>query len=167
MKLLKPALIAGALAAGLTGCTYSDPGSEAGSTPTNSPSSSANPRPSITPVTLEGNFQSQAAVTSGLATIRVTEAGAVLQLTDLSTEPAEDLRLMLSPGRLIPDGKGELGLSSAELIDLGPISDDPSHRIDMDTRMWSSIPSPVRSVVIYNYADRTAYGTANLSDLQP
>ena len=36
----------------------------------------------------------------------------------------------------------------------------------MDTRMWSTMPSSVRSVVVYNYPERTAYGTANLTDIQ-
>ena len=32
--------------------------------------------------------------------------------------------------------------------------------------MWSTMPSPVRTVVIYNYSERTAHGTANLTDMQ-
>lgn len=167
MELLQPALLAGVIAAILTGCTYPDPASEAGSAPAGSPSSSSGPALSAAPVTLEGNFQSQAAATSGLATIRVTETGAVLQLKDLSTGAGEDLRLMLSPGTLSLDAKGEPGLTSTILIELGPLGDGASQRIDMDAKMWSSLPSPVRSVVIYNYADRTAHGTANLTQLQP
>ncbi len=30
--------------------------------------------------------------------------------------------------------------------------------------MWDSVPEPVLGVVIYDYATKTAYGTANLSD---
>lgn len=165
MKLLRPALLAGAIAAVLSGCTYADPTLDAGSPVTDPPSPSFHPSPSFLPVSLEGEFQSQAAVTSGSATIRVTVTGAVLQLNDFSTEPGADLRLMLSPGILSPDATGDLGLTSSHLIDLGPLSDAAGQRIDMDTKMWSSMPEPVRSVVIYNYADRTAHGTANLSQI--
>jgi hypothetical protein len=34
----------------------------------------------------------------------------------------------------------------------------------MDRRMWDAMPEPVRSVVIYNFAEKTAYGTANLTE---
>jgi hypothetical protein len=30
--------------------------------------------------------------------------------------------------------------------------------------MWEAMPEPVRSVVIYNFAEKTAYGTANLME---
>jgi hypothetical protein len=37
----------------------------------------------------------------------------------------------------------------------------------MDSRNWLAMsPEPVRSVVIYNYADKIAYGTANLTETQ-
>ncbi|WP_139023236.1 DM13 domain-containing protein [Arthrobacter globiformis] len=114
-------------------------------------------------MTLEGKFQSQAAVTDGSAMIHVTNRGAVLQLKDFSTAPGEDLRLMLSPGTLSPNDEGDPAITSSELLDLGPIDDTASLRIHMDTKMWSSIRSPIRSVVIYNNAERTAYGTANLT----
>lgn len=121
----------------------------------------------MTPMTLQGKFESQAFVTSGLATIRVSETGAVLQLDHFSTGSGENLRLMLSPGTLSPSGKGEPGLSSTSLIDLGPLSEGPSQRLEMDIKMWSAIQTPVRSVVVFNYADKVAYGTANLTELQP
>ncbi|WP_320537498.1 hypothetical protein [Pseudarthrobacter sp. IC2-21] len=166
MKLLPHAAIAGALAASLVGCTYSGPPAEAGSPPPASPSPS-HPAPLAGPQWLEGRFQSQAAVTRGVATIRVTDTGAVLELKEFSTAPGVDLRIMLSPGTLSPGANGEAGLTSATLIDLAPLSDQPSQRIDMDIKMWSALPAPVRSVVIYNYADRTAHGTANLTPGHP
>lgn len=100
MGLFRLALTAGFLVAGLTGCTYSNPASEAGSARTDSPAPST----------------------------------------------------------------GELGLTSQDLIELGRLDESGSQRVDMDIRLWSSLPSPVRSVVIYNYAERIAYGTANLTD---
>lgn len=103
------------------------------------------------------------AAITGSAVIHVTETGAVLQLKDFSTAPGGDLRLMLSPGTLSPNDKGDLALTSSELLDFGPLDDTASLGIHMDTKMWSSLRSPIRSVVIYNYADRTAYGTANLT----
>jgi hypothetical protein len=102
-----------------------------------------------------------------VATIRVTDTGAVLELKEFSTAPGVDLRIMLSPGTLSPGANGEAGLTSSTLIDLAPLSDQPSQRIDMDIKMWSALPAPVRSVVIYNYADRTAHGTANLTPGHP
>lgn len=162
LVLFRLTLIAGFLVAGLVGCTYSDPASEAGSTPTEAPAPSSS-APSSTPTTLEGKFQSQAAVTSGSVTVNVTDTSAVLQLKDISTGQGDDLRLMLSPGTLSPTASGELGLTSPDLIELGQLDRTGSQRVEMDIRQWSSLPSPVRSVVIYNYADRTAYGTANLT----
>lgn len=165
MKLLGPALMACALAASLTGCTYPDPALEAGNQHADSPPPSP-PATSITPMTLEGQFQSQGAVTRGSAIIRVSETGAVLQLQELSTGPGEDLRIMLSPGTLSPNAQGELGLTSSTFIELGPLTGTPNQRIDIGAKRWSMMWEPVRSVVIYNYAERTAYGTANLADLQ-
>lgn len=157
-RLFRLGLIAGAVFGCLTGCTYSDPPSAAVNPHTDSPSvpSSA---PSMAPMTLKGQFESQGFVTSGSATTRVTETGAVLQLDDFSTGSGEDLRLMLSPGTLSPSDKGEPGLSSTTLFDLGPLKEGPSQRIEMDLRMWSAIQAPVRSVVVFNYADKIAYGT--------
>jgi hypothetical protein len=165
MELFRLTLITGFLVASLAGCTYADPPSEAGSKPTEPPAPSSS-APSTTPTTFEGKFQSQAAVTSGSVTVNVTETSAVLQLKDISTGQGDDLRLMLSPGTLSPDATGEVALTSLDLIELGPLDTTGSQRVEMDIRRWSSLPSPVRSVVIYNYADRTAYGTANLIDQQ-
>jgi hypothetical protein len=115
-------------------------------------------------LTLQGHFQSQGATTTGTATIHVTDSAAVLQLEDFATGPGEDLRLVLSPGIVGPGPGGELELSSSMLIDLGPLplSRSSSQRVEMDSRMWEAMPEPVLSVVIYNYAEKTAYGTANL-----
>ncbi|WP_458111773.1 DM13 domain-containing protein [Arthrobacter sp. R1-13] len=165
MELFRLTLIAGFLVAGLAGCTSSDPSSEVGSTSTQPPAPSSS-APSTTPTTFEGKFQSQAAATSGSVTVRVTDTSAVLQLKDISTGQGDDLRLMLSPGTLSPNASGELGLTSQDLIELGQLDATGSQRVEMDIRQWSSLPSPVRSVVIYNYADRTAYGTANLTGQQ-
>jgi hypothetical protein len=165
MKLLRSALLTIAVAAGLAGCTYSDPVSERGSAQS-VPSSSSSPTSTAVAVTLRGRFQSQGAITTGTATIRVTGSGAVLQIDDFATGTAKDLRLALSPGILGPGSDGEPGLSSSTLIELGPLSQSGSQRVDMDSRMWAAMPEPVRSVVIYSYADKTAYGTANLTEAQ-
>ena len=63
---------------------------------------------------------------------------------------------------------GEIELSSSTLIDLGtlPHSRSSSPRVEIDARMWTAMPEPVRSVVIYNYAEKTAHGTANLTEKQ-
>lgn len=165
LVLLRRTLIAGFLVASLAGCTYSGPASEAGGT-TKEPPAPSSSAPSTAPTAFEGKFQSQAVVTSGSVTVNLTETSAVLQLKDISTGQGDDLRLMLSPGTLSPTASGELGLTSTDLIELGQLDRTGSQRVEMDIRQWSSLPSPVRSVVIYNYADRTAYGTANLTDQQ-
>ncbi len=168
MKMYKRVFIALAVAGCLAGCTYTEP------VPTESVESAERPpspglpqppapAPSVVPRTLQGQFQSQAAVTLGTATIRVADSGTVLQLDGFTTKAGDDLRLMLSPGILAPDSTGQPGLSSSTLIELGPLSGSPQQRIDIDARMWSAMPSPVRSVVVYNYADKTTYATANLS----
>ena len=74
---------------------------------------------------------------------------------------------MLSPGTLGPGPTGEPELSSSTLIELGPLGRASSQRIDMEPGRWEAMPEPVRSVVIYNYADRAAYGTANLVEAPP
>ena len=157
-------LLAGILVAGLTGCTYSYTGAE----PPGGQSTST-PDPGLAapdaPVTLQGQFQSQGAVTTGTATIRTSASGAVLQLSDFATGPAADLRLALSPGTAIPGPQGDLELSSSTLFELAPqpLGNAGSHRIEISTGMWEAMPKPVRSVVVYNYTDRTVYGTANLT----
>ncbi|WP_426762782.1 DM13 domain-containing protein [Pseudarthrobacter sp. 1G09] len=120
-------------------------------------------------MTLEGRFQSQGATTTGTATIRVTESGAALQLEGFATGHGDSVRLMLSPGVLRPGPTGEPELSSSTLIELGPLplNRASSQRIDLEPGMWESMPEPARSVVIYNYADRAAYGTANLVEAPP
>ncbi|WP_235423652.1 DM13 domain-containing protein [Pseudarthrobacter chlorophenolicus] len=120
-------------------------------------------------MTLQGQFQSQGATTTGTATIRVTESGAALQLEDFATGPGDSIRLMLSPGTLRPGPTGKPELSSSTLIELGPLRLDRtgSQRIDLEPGRWESMPEPVRSVVIYNYAGRVAYGTANLFEAPP
>lgn len=165
MKLLRSALLTSVMAAGLAGCTYPDPVPEQVSAQSEPPSSSS-PTSTAIPVTLQGQFQSQGAITTGTATIHVTDSGAVLQIEDFATGTAEDLRLALSPGTLGPGSDGEFELSSSTLIELGPLSQSGSQRVDMDSRMWATMPEPVRSVVIYNYADKTAYGTANLTETE-
>lgn len=165
MKLLRSVLLTGVVAAALAGCTYSDPVPGQGSAQSARPSVSS-PTSIAVPVTLRGQFQSQGAITTGTATIRVTDSGAVLQIEDFATGTADDLRLALSPGTLRPGSDGELELSSSTLIELGPLSQSGSQRVDMDARMWTAMPAPVRSVVIYNYADKTAYGTANLTETE-
>ncbi|VXC32236.1 exported hypothetical protein [Arthrobacter sp. 9AX] len=165
MKLLRSTLLAGVLTASLAGCTYSEPAPEQESEPSQLSPASTDPAAAV-PVTLQGQFQSQGASTTGTATIRVTESGASVQLEDFSTGPGDDVRLVLSPGTAGPGPKGDLELSSSTLIEVGPLplSRSNSQRIDMDRRMWEAIPGPVRSVVIYNFAELTAYGTANLRE---
>ena len=165
MKLLRSTLLASLLGSSLAGCTYAetaqDPASE---------SSGPSPTPIATaaagPVTLQGQFQSQGARTTGTATIRVTESKAFVQLENFATGPGDGVRLVLSPGTVRPGPSGELELSSSTLIELGPqpLSRSSSQRIEMDLRMWEAMPGPVRSVVIYNFAEKTAYGTANLME---
>ena len=163
MKLLRSLLLTSVLAVSLAGCTYSDPvpDQESGQ---GAPPSSSSPSSTATPVRLQGQFQSQGAVTSGTATISVSGTGAVLQLENFVTGPGDDLRLALSPGTLSPSSSGELELSSSTLIELGPLSQSSSQRVDMDSKMWDAMRDPVRSVVIYNYGDKTTYGTANLTE---
>ena len=96
------------LGAALTGCTYANSPPGARSAPAQ-PSAHSAPAPTSTAFALEGKFESQAALTSGSATLSVTDKGAVLQLEDFSTEPGENLRLMLSPGTLGPDAMGDGG----------------------------------------------------------
>lgn len=166
MKLFRSTLVVSLLVFGLAGCTYAEPVpdrvSEQG---VPSPTSTAT-TPAI-PVKLQGQFQSQGAATTGTATIHVTEASAYVQLDDFSTGSGDSVRLVLSPGTVRPGPGGELELSSSTFIDLGPspLSQSSSQRIEMDPKMWKSMPGPVRSVVIYNFAEKTAYGAANLIEM--
>lgn len=168
MKLLRSTLLLCLLASGLAGCTYTESAPEPAREPSQ-PSATPMGSPAAVPLTLQGQFQSQGATTTGTATIRVTESGAALQLEDFATGPGDSIRLMLSPGTLRPGPTREPELSSSTLIELGPLRLDRagSQRIDLEPGRWESMPEPVRSVVIYNYADRVAYGTANLVEAPP
>jgi hypothetical protein len=161
MKRIAVAVLAGILAAGLAGWTYADPGQEQELRQAESPATPSTP--SARAKTLVGTFQSQAVSTTGTATIEVNESGAILQLENMATGPGDDLRVMLSPGTLTPGAGGVSALSSTRLLELGPFRAGASQHFVMDSQMWDTVPEPVLSVVIYNYATKTAYGTANLS----
>lgn len=158
MKVIQSAALSVVLAAGLAGCTDSGPQQQG---PTVEPAPGV--PSSAGPVTLSGQFQSQGAVTTGTVTIHVTKAGAVLQLESLATGSGDDLRLMLSPGTLVPGTGGSAGLSSTKLIELGPLT-GAGQRVEMDAARWAALREPIRSVVIYDYAGKTALGTANLQE---
>lgn len=161
MKLIRIWLLAGILASLLTACTYVDPGQEQEPRPVES--SPAPSTPPAAPVRLEGEFQSQAAATTGMATIEVNEAGAVLRLENMAVHPGKNLRVMLSPGTLAPGADGGPALSSTRMIEIGPFRAGATQRFVMDSGTWAAIREPVRSVLIYDYATKAAYGTANLS----
>ncbi|VXB45147.1 DM13 domain-containing protein [Arthrobacter sp. 8AJ] len=162
MRVIQSAALSVVLAAGLAGCT--DSGSAPGP---QQQSPTVEPAPGVPssagPVTLRGQFQSQGALTTGTVTIHVTKAGAVLQLENLATGTGDDLRLMLSPGTLVPGTGGSAGLSSTKLIELGPLT-GAGQRVEMDAARWAALREPIRSVVIYDYAGKTALGTANLQE---
>lgn len=164
MKVFRLAAIVGAFGAALSGCTYADNFREPAHTSTPPAVVSTTPPADVASVR-QGDFRSQDVATSGTATLRVTDAGAVLELKDVSTGQGEDLRIMLSPGTLSPNTEGELGLTSSTLIDLGPLKlTQAGQRVEVDSKMWADTP-PVGSVVIYNYSNRVAFGTANLTEV--
>lgn len=70
----------------------------------------------------------------------------------------------MSPGILTPVADGESALSSTKMLEIGPFRAGATQHFVMESRMWDTMPDPVKSVVIYDYATKTAYGTANLSD---
>ena len=49
------------------------------------------------------------------------------------------------------------------MIEIGPFRAGATQRFVMDSGMWAAIREPVRSVLIYDYATKSTYGTANLS----
>ncbi|MDF2050247.1 DM13 domain-containing protein [Arthrobacter sp. Cr_A7] len=161
MKRIAVAVLAGILAGGLTGCTYADPGQEQELRQAESPATLSTP--SARSKTLVGTFQSQAVSTTGTATVEVNESGAILQLENMATGPGDDLRVMLSPGTLTPGAGGVSVLSSTKMLEVGPFRAGATQPFVMDSQAWDTMPEPVLSVVIYNYATKTAYGTANLS----
>jgi hypothetical protein len=168
LKASRIALCAGVIAVAIAGCTYSDVPAEPGQTNAGPAPAAATASPSTVPVVLEGTFQSQAFPTTGTATIRVTDSAVTLELKDFSTEDDGKLTVVFSPGTLSPNAEGEFGLTSDQLIviaDLKPASG--THVYELEARMWDALPSKIRSVVIYNFPDRVAYGTANLTEMPP
>lgn len=168
MKASRIALSAGVIAIAIAGCTYSDVPAERGQTNVGPAPAATTNSPSNVPVVLEGTFQSQAFPTTGTATIRATDSTLTLELKDFSTENDGELTVVFSPGTLSPNAEGGLGLTSDQLIvmaDLKPISGTQVY--EFEARRWDAMPSAVRSVVIYNFPDRVAYGTANLAERPP
>lgn len=168
LKTSRMALSAGVIAIAITGCTYSYVPAEPGQTNAGPAPAATTASPSTVPVVLEGTFQSQAFPTTGTATIRATDSGATLELKDFSTEDDGELTVVFSPGTLSPNVEGEFGLTSDQLIvmaDLKPVSGTQMY--EFEAKRWNAMPSAVRSVVIYNFPDRVAFGTANLTEMPP
>lgn len=168
MRALRIALAGGAIAASLAGCTYSDLPAGSGQTSAATAPAAATASPAALPVVLEGKFQSQAFATNGTASIRVTESALTLELRDFSTEDTGDLSVVFSPGTLSPAAGGELGLTSDQLNVIADLKSASGAQVyELDARMWDALPAAARSVVIYNFRDRVAYGTANLTQMSP
>lgn len=113
-----------------------------------------------TPVSLSGELRSQGAATAG--TVSVVPASAdefAVVLTDFSTGAGTDLRLNLSPGKLVKgaDGYSVDGDISYEL----PGTVDPSDPTQVFLFPMAAWPdSPTRSFTVYDYANRVAFGSA-------
>ncbi|MCU1531909.1 MAG: hypothetical protein JWO49_1480 [Arthrobacter sp.] len=72
----------------------------------------------------------------------------------------------LSATALSPDAAGELGPTSTQLNVIADLKlAQGSQQYELDPRMWAGHTSPVRSVVIYNFPARVAYGTASLTEV--
>lgn len=161
MELIRRVLFAGVLVVALTGCTYTDQVETQESRRVEASTAATTP-PAVSSA-MQGEFQPLAAATTGTAVLEVNESGAVLQLDDMATEPGKDLRVMLSPGTLT-DSAGGPELSSTRMIEIGPFRTGATQRFVMDSPMWSAMKEPVRSVLIYDYAAKSARGVAVLSD---
>ena len=72
-------------------------------------------------------------------------------------------RAALSTPDVVAARIARLGVNASTLIDLGSFNYSASQRVGIDSKMWSAMPSAVRSVVIYSLPERVAYGTANLT----
>ncbi len=165
LKALLAALSAGVIAIAVTGCTSADVPAEPGQTSAGPAPASTTTAPSTAPAVLEGTFQSQAFPTTGTATIRATDSTLTLELKDFSTQDDGDLTVVFSPGTLSPNSKGEPGLTSDQLIVMADLKAASGTQVyEFEARRWDEMPSAVRSVVIYNFPNRVAYGTANLSE---
>lgn len=165
LKALLAALSAGVIAIAIAGCTFSDVPAEPGQTNAGPAPAATTDSPSTVPLVLEGTFQSQAFPTTGTATLRATGSSLTLELKDFSTQDDGDLTVVFSPGTLSPDSKGEPGLTSDQLIVMADLKAASGTQVyAFEARRWDAMPSAVRSVVIYNFPNRVAYGTANLTE---
>lgn len=150
----------------LAGCTYSDP-TDVPPAPARAPGpavplASSSTTPESIRWAAEGTFQSQAAVTTGTAALRVTDSGATLELKDFATENNKDLTIVFSPGTLSPAVNGDLALTSPDMYVLARLEQTRgAQQYEISGGQWAGMP-PVGSVVIYDFAARTAYGAANL-----
>lgn len=155
------------LAFALAGCTYSAPTdvlpAPARSSGPAAPLASSPATLESMPWVAEGTFQSQAAVTTGTAALRVTDSGATLELKDFATGNNEDLTIVFSPGTLSPTANGGLALTSPDMFVLARLERTRgTQQYEISGGQWAGMP-PVGSVVIYDFAARTAYGAANLA----
>ncbi|MEV8130463.1 DM13 domain-containing protein [Pseudarthrobacter oxydans] len=168
LKASRIVLGAGVIAIAITGCTYSEVPAEPGQTSAGPAPAATTASPSAITVVLEGTFQSQAFPTTGTATIRAADSGATLELKDFSTEDDGQLTVVFSPGTLSPNAEGEFGLTSDQLIVMADLKPGSGTQVyEFEARRWAAMPSAVKSVVIYNFPDRVAYGTANLTEMPP
>jgi hypothetical protein len=172
---LRHVLAAAALLAScavVSGCTTVDSGttpappsaSSASATSAQStPAASAAPQP-FPQLPLAGEFVSQGGTTAGSVNIERDASGTItISLSGFSTEAADDLRMHLNTGSLVTGADGISYVDGGVQLELaGPV--DPGAA----TQQWVyPTPAvrfdPIRSITIYDYATRTAWGSAALA----
>lgn len=150
------------IALAITGCTTAIP-DETVQTPTlNSASSSPTSAAPLSKV-LSGTFVSQAVPTSGEVIITQTPDSLVLELKDFSTSPGEELYVTVNPGAMTKDAAGDNVVNDPTQYMLEKLRSTTGTQSYDLTYMIESFPE-VRSVTIYNYSTREAFGSANVKE---
>jgi hypothetical protein len=129
---------------------------------------SATSTPDLTPPSLgaaavSGTFVSQGAPTEGTVSISQTsDKEFEIKLTDFSTGAGDDLRIWLSPGALEKDAGGHFSVAGERQYEL-PGKIDATQTDQVFVFPLTSFPQEtVRSFTVYDYANRTAFGSATL-----
>jgi hypothetical protein len=160
-----PVASAAALLLALAGCTAPLPGPDQPSAlPSATPSSSPSGAPTFAQrLPLTGTFVSQGATTTGTVSIEdVGDGTFAITLSGFSTGIGDDLQLYLSPRPLQQDKDGHYFVDGDWYVVEGKVESsiaEQSFTYPSDLRF---LPPDIQSITVYDYANRTAFGSAAL-----
>jgi hypothetical protein len=162
---------AGALAGGLSACTAPVGHNDLAAAPPSVVAPAATPTPTPTPslaqrLPLSGSFVTQGAPTTGTVSVREEADGRItFAFAGFSTEGSADLRIWLNLGPLAQDADGYYYADSSVQYEVRGTVDATlrDQTFEVPAEAASFLPADVQSLTVYDYANRTALGSADLS----